>query len=301
MIGIYKITNPNGRVYIGQSRCIRYRWQNHSKKSNTASIVSSSIQKYGIENHTFSVVHQLPDDVEQSVLDDYERLYICQYRDCGAVMMNIRAGGHSGCVEYDLSSEKFGRLVVLCRDYSAAQTSWRCVCECGTIKTIEAGSLRSGKTRSCGCYDLEVKRAKARHGHSSLGGKKSLTYSSWASLIQRASDVAPVCEAWLVFDNFLTDMGERPSKGHCLLRQPNHTGKYEPGNCIWATRKQFCRSKKNNTWLECGGVRMILQDWADFFGVKPDSILYHFSKGRKFDDIVYYLSKPIITKRRARW
>jgi hypothetical protein len=41
-----------------------------------------------------------------------------------------------------------------------------------------------------------------------------------------------VCERWLMFDNFLSDMGTRPSLEYTLGRQ-NNDGNYEPGNVKW--------------------------------------------------------------------
>lgn len=52
-----------------------------------------------------------------------------------------------------------------------------------------------------------------------------------------------VCERWLVFENFLADMGERPSKDHSIDRINNDCG-YEPANCRWATRVEQARDKK---------------------------------------------------------
>lgn len=56
----------------------------------------------------------------------------------------------------DLTGMKFGKWTVL--EY-VGKSKWLCRCECGTERNIESGSLRRGKTTSCGCtskqqYDL---------------------------------------------------------------------------------------------------------------------------------------------------
>lgn len=42
-----------------------------------------------------------------------------------------------------------------------------------------------------------------------------------------------ICARWDVYENFLADMGRRPSARHSLDRVDND-GNYEPGNCRWA-------------------------------------------------------------------
>jgi hypothetical protein len=51
-----------------------------------------------------------------------------------------------------------------------------------------------------------------------------------------------VCERWLVFGNFLADMGERPP-GRTLDRIDTY-GHYEPGNCRWATPAEQTANKR---------------------------------------------------------
>lgn len=56
--GIYKITSPKNRVYIGQSVDISNRLNNYKiyKKYNSQTRLKNSFNKYGIENHTFEVI-----------------------------------------------------------------------------------------------------------------------------------------------------------------------------------------------------------------------------------------------------
>jgi len=63
------------------------------------------------------------------------------------------------CRAIDLKNKKFGRLTVIdfveIRNHSAY---WSCKCSCGNTKVINGNSLRSGATKSCGCYNKEYKR-----------------------------------------------------------------------------------------------------------------------------------------------
>jgi len=90
--GIYKITNPNGAVYIGGSRTIYKRWLRHREARKKIKI-HLSIKEHGWRSHTFEIVHQLPLDVDNDTLIRYEQLYIDLYRDTGVEMLNVKDAG----------------------------------------------------------------------------------------------------------------------------------------------------------------------------------------------------------------
>ena len=75
VVGIYKITSPSGRVYIGQSRNIQKRFSGYKQdwflKSDKQPRLRNSLNKYGVDSHIFEVTEIcLIDD-----LDLKERYY----------------------------------------------------------------------------------------------------------------------------------------------------------------------------------------------------------------------------------
>ena len=159
----------------------------------------------------------------------------------------------------DLSKQRFGRLLAISATAKrrGSNVIWRCLCDCGKKTEVEAGQLRNGHTRSCGCLHDDQRRelfsqnnpAIVKHG-ATRGGKLTCTYNSWMSAKRRCTDQKHhkysdyggrgirMCERWLHnFENFLADMSERPPR-RTLDRFPNPNGNYEPGNCRWATAKE---------------------------------------------------------------
>jgi hypothetical protein len=63
----------------------------------------------------------------------------------------------------DLTGKRFGRLKVVEMSFKrAGQLYWRCRCRCGSEMLVAGKSLKSGATRSCGCYQRERASAARR-------------------------------------------------------------------------------------------------------------------------------------------
>jgi hypothetical protein len=149
-----------------------------------------------------------------------------------------------------LAEKRQGRRYVLCR------------CTCGTEKVIQERYVLKGNTRSCGCLFIETSIAKVKamekHGHAREGSKRTPTYLSWRAMRMRCEnpkhDNYPmyggrgikICERWLVFENFLADMGERPEG--TTLDRINPNGHYEPSNCRWADKTEQSRNRRNTKY-----------------------------------------------------
>jgi group I intron endonuclease len=96
-IGIYKITNPKGKVYIGQSIDIKKRWkyyisESYNKRDHQNKLFNS-LRKYGPESHIFEIIEECK--IEQ--LNEREiywgKIYDCINPNKG---LNLRELGKQG-------------------------------------------------------------------------------------------------------------------------------------------------------------------------------------------------------------
>lgn len=108
IIGIYKIESPNSKVYIGQSWYIQRRWSDHKRnKTDKHKKLFASFNKYGIDNHSFSILYEFPNDIDQNTINNYEQIYIDAYRDCNIELLNLKEGGNG----YGKHSEETKKII----------------------------------------------------------------------------------------------------------------------------------------------------------------------------------------------
>lgn len=171
-----------------------------------------------------------------------------------------------------LVGQRFGSLVV--RNYGPVvgrQHLYVCVCDCGETITVCRVELVEGRMISCGCG----RRPKTDAAVS----QKSICapeYSVWTGMKSRCkldhsyqSRGIHVCERWATsFENFLQDMGPRPSKDHSIARI-NTDGDYRPSNCRWSTVAERSVNRSNTAYLEVDGQRRPLVDLAKENGISP--------------------------------
>ncbi len=129
------------------------------------------------------------------------------------------------------------------------------------------------------------------HGHR-RGDKKSSQYTAWINMKDRCCNPKyktfssyggrgiKVCQRWLdSFEDFLSDMGPKPSAGHSLDRFPDKNGNYEPGNCRWATVKMQNRNKRNNRTITLNGITKSTSEWAEEHGLANSTVKARLNRG----------------------
>jgi hypothetical protein len=80
-----------------------------------------------------------------------------------------------------------------------------------------------------------------------------------------------VAERWASFENFLADMGERPSPKHSIDRIDNSRG-YEPGNCRWLDMRGQQNNRTNNRRVTYLGETFTLAEWAQRTGLSNSTL-----------------------------
>lgn len=133
MIGIYKITNKiNGKVYIGQSLDIEYRWKRHLWASDNCAI-HLAMRKYGNNNFSFEVL----EECDKSILNEREQYWITYYNSIVPNGYNMTQGGSGSLRRKVQCFDEQGQFV---KEYSSI------------IEAAQENNINPAKIVSC-CRD----------------------------------------------------------------------------------------------------------------------------------------------------
>lgn len=184
----------------------------------------------------------------------------------------------------DYTGEKFGKLTAIefagRRKTSGGESkrTWKCACDCGNIITVDASSLSSGNTQSCGC------ETKAR----THGMHKTRIYQIWSDMKIRCRNPdnkfydryggrgISYQESWETFEGFMLDM-EEGYEENLTLDRINPNGNYCKENCRWATQTEQCRNKGMNRRNKTGVTGV--HEWID----RKNGTLYYVASVKGLD------------------
>lgn len=182
-----------------------------------------------------------------------------------------RTGHHSGKLTI---TGYAGKKLVTISGKVKTNLYWICACECGNEIILPSHRLH-GHTLSCGCLATDVLIER-----NTVHGKTNTPeYNNWRAMKERCCAEShrqhrdyggrgiTVCPRWLhSFENFLADMGERPTADHTIDRIDNSRG-YSPDNCRWATPTEQGRNKRNNATVVIDGREITIIELSEKTGI----------------------------------
>lgn len=183
----------------------------------------------------------------------------------------------------DIKGQKFGKLTVI--DFShkdkRGEAHWLCQCECGNQKTVSGSKLRSGNTKSCGCFQNEFRKKGIRKTH---GMTNTRLYHEWCNMKSRCDKPSNImyknyggrgikhCEEWNKFEAF-KDWALEHGYNDCLtLERIDVNGDYEPANCKWIPITEQYNNRTDSHFITAFGKTQTVKQWSEETGIKYDTI-----------------------------
>lgn len=213
----------------------------------------------------------------------------------------------------NLEGQTFGKLKVINQGSPDihGNVNWLCLCECGNEVSVRGYSLKSGHTKSCGCYKKEMSKKRITKKNTTHGLSKSSLYGIYHHMKERClcktnkdykyygDRGISICEEWLnsfsTFYEWAIANGYEPG---LTIDRINVNGNYEPENCRWQTRKQQANNKRNTLQITYNNETHTISEWSEITGLKGATIKQRiYVRGW---DVEKALTMPVRERRREK-
>ena len=209
----------------------------------------------------------------------------------------------------DLTGQKFNRLTVISRDTNTkyGEATWKCYCDCEIEVSVRSYALKSGSTKSCGCYLRDVqKRTDNKYLKHGVFHKDSRLYSIWNAMMSRCYNKnnkrfkdyglvgITVTEKWHDPSKFYIWAVNNGYSCNLTIDRINNFNGYSPDNCRWVDMKTQQNNRKNNKRFVVNGMSRTQREWEEFMGLSR-GVIYNRLKlgwslaqaifGRNYKDI----------------
>ena len=171
--------------------------------------------------------------------------------------------------------KKYGKLTVIgIGGYYKTSIKYLCQCECGTIKSVSRTALLSGRTKSCGCHNIEIIiKRNTKHNM-----RYSRIYEIWCGIKKRCNNNKSINHKnygergitydskWETFQGFYEDMGSTYKDG-LTIERVNVNGNYTKDNCVWIPKSLQGNNTRRNVLITINEETHNATEWSKITGV----------------------------------
>lgn len=190
----------------------------------------------------------------------------------------------------DITGQRYERLTVIAlKETKNKKSYWECKCDCGNTTIVRKDQLKSGKSKSCGCLNIEKIKQGRNHSH---GHSKTRLYRTFHSMKARCCNPnnndfkdyggrgIKICEQWL--NDFLEFRKWALKTGYndnLTIERINVNGNYEPSNCKWVTRKIQSRNTRQNNLITISGITKCFSEWCEIYSISKSTVKDRMNNG----------------------
>ena len=196
----------------------------------------------------------------------------------------------------DITGQRFNKLLVL-REYGRKhkEVTWECLCDCGNITIVPSYAIRTGATKSCGCYTGKTKTSfresmRGTHIHTAYTNMLTRCYNPHYYLFQHYGGKGiKVCDDWLGDDGFINFYNwslANGCSGNLSIDRIDNSKNYSPDNCRWVTMKEQQNNRTNNRMITVNGETHTIAEWSRINKIKYATIQNRLKYGWSEQDAV---------------
>lgn len=192
----------------------------------------------------------------------------------------------------DLTGGKYNRLTVLGRAENTGRgVAWICQCDCGNITIVKTQKLKSGLTKSCGCYQRDM----MKHRNYTHGKSKERIYRTWAGMIARCKTKSAtgyehyggrgikVYDEWNDFVKFYEWAKNNGYDDTMSIERKDVDGNYCPENCIFIPMSEQVNNQKRTHFIEYKNEKHNVVQWAEILSMSDKTLMSRIRAGWSID------------------
>lgn len=210
-------------------------------------------------------------------------------------------------LKINLLGQKVGRLTIVKEADRDKRNKIRyfCLCDCGVECIKLRGSILSGRTTSCGCYQKQSSSERSKILNTKHGLSKHPLFNVWRGMKKRCylethkayksygGRGIKMCNEWkndfTVFYEWAMQNGWEI--GLQIDRFPDNDGNYEPLNCRITTCKINNTNKRTSVKITYQNETKTASEWGEIYGKHRSNIAFRVKKGLGPEEAIFGVGK----------